>query len=148
MYAHLQGPPWTVVHYGYHPDNVFYGTPQGGARFAVIDWQSLLRARGAHDVARFLGGSLSPEDRRAHEMGLLGRYHATLTERGVQGYSFDQCLYDYRLLMLDCLFRAANSLGQERRSAPAAWELGFARSVLPWYVAAVLDLASDALLPA
>jgi hypothetical protein len=81
-------------------------------------------------------------------MGLLGRYHATLTERGVQGYSFDQCVYDYRLLMLDCLYRIVFNLGQERLPASDDWKLGIANGVLPRYVAAVLDLESDELLPA
>jgi hypothetical protein len=148
LYAHLQGPPWTVVHYDYHPDNVFFGSPEGGVRFAVIDWQTALRARGVHDVSRFLGGSLSPDDRRAHEMGLLRCYHTTLGENGVEGYSYDACLYDYRLLMLDCLYRMVLSLGPERSSALSAWELGIANGVLPRYVAAVLDLESDELLPA
>jgi hypothetical protein len=38
-----------------------------------------------------------PERRRRLERRLLERYHATLTARGVRGYSFDALLEDYRL---------------------------------------------------
>ncbi len=34
-------------------------------------------------------------------MGLLRMYHSTLMQSGVQGYSFEQCLRDYRLSMLE-----------------------------------------------
>jgi hypothetical protein len=37
-------------------------------------------------------------------MNLLKLYHAILTEHGVQGYPFDQCLYDYRFAMLNLLY--------------------------------------------
>jgi len=41
-----------------------------------------------------------PERRRRLERRLLERYHATLTARGVQGYSFAALFHDYRLSAL------------------------------------------------
>ena len=35
------------------------------------------------------------------ELDLLREYHSILEERGVGGYSFEECLFDYRLSMLE-----------------------------------------------
>jgi hypothetical protein len=79
---------------------MLFATPEGGVPFAVIDWQLRTRGRGAFDVAYFLSENLQPEDRRAGDMDLLRIYHRILVGNGVQGYTFDQCLHDYRLSLL------------------------------------------------
>jgi len=56
------------------------------------------------DLANFLVTALPPDRRRAHEMDLLKLFHTIVTEHGVQGYPFDQCLYDYRFSMIDLLY--------------------------------------------
>ncbi len=92
--------PTTIVHGDYRLDNMFFGTPENGTEFAVIDWQISSRAGGVFDVAYFVAGSLTPEERRAQERGIVKLYHDTLVEHGVQGYTFDQCWEDYRLSTL------------------------------------------------
>jgi hypothetical protein len=47
-------------------------------------------------VAYFVGGCLSPEDRRAHEPELLAQYHEALRRRGVRDYSLEQLRADAR----------------------------------------------------
>ena len=42
-----------------------------------------------------------PQQRRNEELGLLHAYHSTLASNGVSGYSFEECLSDYRLSMLE-----------------------------------------------
>ncbi len=93
--------PRTLCHGDYSLDNLIFGTPDGGAPITVIDWQLTRLGRGIGDVAYFLGESLDPEDRRAIEMELLGAYYQILIDNGVQGYTFGQCLHDYRLSLLD-----------------------------------------------
>ena len=50
------------------------------------------------------GTNLPPAVRRAQEVALLRRYHATLVAGGVEGYSWEACWTDYRWAMLQCLF--------------------------------------------
>jgi aminoglycoside/choline kinase family phosphotransferase len=93
-------PPQTLIHRDYQLDNLFFGAPEGGIPFAVVDWQFISRGRGVWDVAYFLSESLHPEERRAIEMDLLGAYRQILIDHGVQGYTLEQCLQDYRLSLL------------------------------------------------
>ncbi len=92
--------PTTIVHGDYRLDNMFFGDPGSGAEFAVIDWQISSRAGGVFDVAYFVAGSLTPEERRARERDIVKLYHDTLVEHGVKDYDFAQCWEDYRLSTL------------------------------------------------
>ena len=89
-------PPITIVHGDYRVDNLFFASPQGGAEFAVADWQISTRGRGVFDLSYLVCGGLEPELRRAHERELVTLYHDTLTANGVTDYSFDTCWDDYR----------------------------------------------------
>ena len=62
----------------------------------VVDWQTWSWAAASYDVAYFIGGCLSAEDRRAHEDDLLAHYHDALRAGGVQDYSLDQLRRDTR----------------------------------------------------
>ena len=66
-----------------------------------MDWEFCVRGRGAYDVATFVSEAFSPGERKKAETGLLREYHSILEDSGVKGYSFDECLYDYRLSMLE-----------------------------------------------
>jgi aminoglycoside/choline kinase family phosphotransferase len=92
--------PQTLIHRDFQADNLIFGTQKGGVPFAVVDWQFLSRGRGIWDVAYFLSESMLPADRRAIEGELLASYHQSLLDQGVEGYSFEQLLYDYRLSLL------------------------------------------------
>jgi aminoglycoside/choline kinase family phosphotransferase len=92
--------PRTLRHGDYSVTNMMFATAVGGAPFTIIDWQTLGRGKGPWDLAWFLGQSLTIEQRRAAEPGLLRAYHETLLDGGVEGYSFDQCLRDYQLALL------------------------------------------------
>jgi hypothetical protein len=88
--------PFCVVHGDFRLDNLMFGSEAGSARVTTVDWQTVSVAGGAMDVSYFIGNGLFPSDRRAHEQGLLQRYHGALVERGVSDYSWDCCLEDYR----------------------------------------------------
>ena len=69
----------------------------------VFDWEFCARGRGTYDVATFISEAFPPQRRREEELGLLGEYHTILEDNGVRGYTFEECLYDYRLSMLEIL---------------------------------------------
>jgi len=93
--------PQTLLHGDFHLHNILFGHSSEERALAVIDWQACSRGRAVRDVAHFLVTGFVPESRRAHELALLRQYHTALTERGVESYSFDQCLHDYRFTMLE-----------------------------------------------
>ena len=97
----LTRPPRTVVHGDYRLDNCFFSTGANSQQVVVIDWEFCTRGRGAYDVATFISEAFNPRKRREVEMGLLEEYHSTLEKSGVRGYSFEECLNDYRLSMLE-----------------------------------------------
>ena len=66
-----------------------------------MDWEFCGRGRGPYDVATFLNEAYPPHVRRREEIGLLRQYHSLLLDNGVSRYSFDECLDDYRLSMLE-----------------------------------------------
>jgi aminoglycoside/choline kinase family phosphotransferase len=101
--SHFEAPQ-TMIHGDYHLENLFFATEQGGVPLAVVDWQTVHRGRGVMDVAYLLVKGLQPTDRKTYEMDILHSYHRILLENGVQGYSFDQCLLDYRLHTLRALY--------------------------------------------
>ncbi len=97
----LSKSPQTVLHGDYRLDNCFFPTADGSPPFVVFDWEFCVRGRGAYDVATFISEAFPMQQRREKEMSLLRMYYDTLLENGVGGYSFEECLEDYRLAMLE-----------------------------------------------
>jgi hypothetical protein len=89
-----RGGPRTASHGDFRLDNLLF--EPGQRRPVVVDWQTLSWAAGSYDAAYFIGGCLSPEDRRAHETELLAHYHGALCGLGVEGYPLDQLRRDTR----------------------------------------------------
>lgn len=87
--------PWTMAHQDYRVENMMFGDPTKN-EVVVIDWQGMGRGPGAYDLAYFLGGSLTIENRRAHEEALVGTYHERLVANGIGDYTAEQCWNDYR----------------------------------------------------
>lgn len=86
-----QGPK-TLIHGDFRTENVLFS---GAARATTVDWQTLMKSCGMADVAYFLGGSMTTEDRRKFEHELVEYYRQCLLEAGV-GCSFDSCWQQYR----------------------------------------------------
>ncbi|MEZ4671261.1 MAG: phosphotransferase [Anaerolineae bacterium] len=102
--------PQTLIHDDYQLENLFFTPSHSGVPFAVVDWTTLGFGRGVTDVAYFCSFCLW-DKRAANEIDLLRFYHTTLLRNGVQHYSFDQCLLDYRLLTLHALRRMIFIIG-------------------------------------
>ena len=101
MKNRLSMPPITLVHGDYRLDNCFFSTAGGGQSVVVMDWEFCGKGRGPYDIATFVNEAYPPQARRREEIGLLREYHSLLEDNGVSRYSFEECLDDYRLSMLE-----------------------------------------------
>ena len=96
----LAGAPATLIHADLHLDNMLFSPSDRDHPVTILDWQSISWGAAAVDVALFLFGSLSTNQRRAQGLDLLAHYHRHLVDYGVSGYSFQQLLDDCRLALL------------------------------------------------
>ncbi|KAI1389005.1 kinase-like domain-containing protein [Hypoxylon trugodes] len=73
---------------------------QGEPRF--LDWQGIQMGSTFHDVAYFISGSLTVEDRKAHEMRILDHYLGALSRFGGPSLSRDdeEVMVEYRKSMM------------------------------------------------
>ena len=101
--------PRTLIHNDVQADNLFFGDVDG--EVILIDWQMVTYARCVIDVAGWIRGQLEPEIRRISELQLLRLYHDALVASGVQGYTFEQCMADYRLATVLAPARLACAVG-------------------------------------
>jgi aminoglycoside phosphotransferase (APT) family kinase protein len=118
----------TLIHNDVQADNLFFG--EAGDDVIFIDWQMATYARSVIDVAGCVRGQLEPEVRRAAESQLLRLYHDALVANGVQDYTFDQCMADYRLATVLAPARLAGAVGLSEglQAHPGAfWDTLFPR---------------------
>jgi hypothetical protein len=92
--------PQTLVHGDYRIDNMFLLRGSGVLELLAVDWQNTTGGNGPHDIAYFSSQSCDEGLRGKIEMKALGQYHKVLVAGGVENYSFEQCLEDYRLNLL------------------------------------------------
>ena len=71
--------------------------PGAGATY-LLDWQSPTVDIGGYDLANLCAAFWTPEQRHEHqrEEKMLRRYHTVLQKQGVNNYSWDDLLTDYR----------------------------------------------------
>lgn len=87
----------SITHGDYRLDNLMF--PPAGPGVAAVDWQTTSAGPPLRDLAYFLGNSLAPEARRAHESDLVDVYLAALASHGVV-HPAERAFQDYRLGML------------------------------------------------
>ena len=103
VYGRMSERPRTFLHGDFRLDNIFFDDADGS--IVAIDWQIPAKGRGPTDVAYLLALCLHTEQRRAVEIDLLRTYHTVLLAEGVREYDFDACLADYRLGLLQPVYR-------------------------------------------
>jgi hypothetical protein len=130
-------PPRTLTHNDVQGDNLLVAE-DGEPSLAVLDWQLTTAARPGLDLARFLVGHLETPDRRREEYGLLQMYRSVLTQRGVTGYSLEQCWDDYRMALVMTTARLATAVGFLPGLTAASD--GFWNVAFPRYAQALADL--------
>jgi hypothetical protein len=96
--------PLTLVQGDAHLGNVFFDRDASRDNLYLLDWDAYQRGIGPWDLACMLVVSHAPSIRRRVESHLLRMYHRGLLSYGVTDYSYDECLSDYRLSILACLF--------------------------------------------
>ena len=101
----------TFVHGDYRADNMLFGPGLGDDGIAAVDWQISDRGGPLYDVAYLICNSIPTAYRQQAEQALLRRYHDTLLQMGVQGFSFDDCWQAYRFAVLCGLFVAVFTAG-------------------------------------
>lgn len=87
---------FTLVHGDYRLDNLLFANTNGEVSVSTVDWQTLEVGNPGRDLAYFLGNSLLPDQRRAHEQALVRAYHDALLSHDIEDYSFEACMADYR----------------------------------------------------
>ena len=92
-----------ATHCDFRADNMLFGQRSGKLAMVTVDWVGML-CGGGRDLSHFLGTSLLPEVRKAHELELLTLYHETLLAQGVTGFSLRECMDDYRTNLLYPVF--------------------------------------------
>ena len=94
-------PAGTFIHGDYRQDNICY---QGDSLDAIVmDWQISGKGKGIFDAAHFLCQSVLSKVRAEIEKESLKYYVGKLKEYGVDGYGFEQCWEDYKIVILGCL---------------------------------------------
>ena len=98
----------TVTHGDAHFYNFFYPKDIANDKLKayLIDWQFWSLGIGGQDLAYMIGMFLSPEIRTRIEKEFIKRYHNNLVKFGVKNYSWDECWYDYKFVVLLNLYRA------------------------------------------
>jgi len=137
--------PQSLIHGDFRQDNFMFGSKPDHRPFVMLDMQAPIITKSIHDIAYLLTQSMDVDVRRVQEKQLVARYHAALSELGVENYSLEQAWDDYRLAAIHCLEYAviiAGTLepGNERG-------LQFAEGCLRRSCQAIVDLDCLSLLP-
>lgn len=85
----------TIAHFDFRVDNLFFDSNNRERPVIVFDWQASNINRGVIDLSYLLGGSIPIELRRDIEEEIIRLYHNRLQEKGISGYSWDECWEDY-----------------------------------------------------
>jgi hypothetical protein len=93
----------TLTHGTLMPEYVYVSGESDEKQVKLISWQAVGIRPGPWDLSFFLGFGLTIDDRRAHEMRLLRRYHDLLLGAGIDGYAFDRVVSEYRTGMFRLL---------------------------------------------
>ena len=97
----LSRPPLTLTHGDLRLDNIFFGREPDSESVKLIDWQAIRMGRGMYDIAYFLSTSIPAELRIQIQERAIREYVHTLSDMGVSGYSYSECVEDFGWALLD-----------------------------------------------
>ncbi|OQX34661.1 MAG: hypothetical protein B0D91_12065 [Oceanospirillales bacterium LUC14_002_19_P2] len=111
----------TVVHGDCYFRHFFYPSADGNHPVYLFDFDQATVQTPAYDLVQLLVSYWIPVTRRQdqREKRLLQHYHAALLDAGVEDYSFEQLMDDYRLMVIFQLFAAIKE--QVRGCAKPLW---------------------------
>jgi hypothetical protein len=136
-----EGPP-TLVHGDFRVDNI--GVDAAGAVVA-FDWQISGINTGPYDLGFMMSQSVDPDVRAAIEMEQVRAYYRTLCDNGVEHYTFERCLEDYKRTVLVCAIYPVITCGMLDVSTERGKAFGAAS--LRRSLSAIEALEAHALLP-
>ncbi len=93
LWARDEQGPVALAHGDSHIGNTYV---ESDGKPGFLDWQGVCRAPGFYDLAYFIGGALTPQDRRAHERSLVNHYCDVLAAGGGPSLDRDEAWLDYR----------------------------------------------------
>ncbi len=97
----------TLIHTNTHFWNFIYPKDIENEKYKALlfDWQTWGIGVGGQDLTFMIGYFWYPERRLLMEKDLVKRYHSDLLKFGVNGYSWDDCWYNYKLSAFLNLYR-------------------------------------------
>lgn len=99
----IESGPRTLVHDDMKADNLLFNDQGATDEVVILDWQFVVKSLGAIDVARLIGGSMTPKEREGTEYELLRVWYEKLIDEGVTNYSWEEAQRDFKLGALSCL---------------------------------------------
>ncbi len=137
--------PKTIVHSDLREDNLLFGSPHSEDAVLILDWQLAIRSMGAFDVARLIGGSELPRERKGHQFEVLRCWLDSLVKEGVRNYSWEEAVYDFRLGSLALLSYPVHFhvsfIGSEGRS------MELAKVICRRVFSSVVEIDAESVLP-
>ena len=103
LFEEITSRPKTLVNDDMKADNLLFGGVDSEESVVIVDWQFAIRSLGAIDVARLIGGSLTPGDRNGKQLEMFRHWYNELLEQGVRDYSREEAENDLKLGALYCL---------------------------------------------
>jgi len=134
--------PTTLVHGDFRVDNIGF-EPDGSV--VAFDWQICGINTGPYDLGFMMSQSVNPEVREQIEQDQVRAYHRTLCDNGVDDYTFDTCMRDYRRTILACIIYPVITCGMLDVSTERGREFG--RLSLRRSLSAIEALNAQDLLP-
>lgn len=103
LFDEIASRPMTLTHDDMKEDNLLFGKPGTDEAVILLDWQFAIRSMGATDVARLIGGSQTPTERKGRQFESLEHWYEKLLEQRVKDYNWEEAQRDFRLGALSCL---------------------------------------------
>ncbi len=135
----------TITHFDFRVDNMFFDSENKENPIIVFDWGSASVYRGIIDLSYFLGGSITVDLRREIQEDIVKLYHRRLLEKGVSGYSYDECWNDYLMGTILYAYLPVLAFSSLDMSDERAKELG--KLIINRHFATIVDNNSTSIFP-